>query len=308
MDQDDVSSRAAVIIKILKGKGKLIMAVPDKVEAVKKVTETLSKQSNPIEEMERLTPNKEHFDTLMNSSQPVKSASFERIDTKVFSTEEVQNIETKPVFAEENVSTQKSGTATDQDQKRRQQQKTDEVEGVSAASSKKAARSKSSSLMDEVAKLNKNVTNISQLSAESVKSQARDVIAQLENVKTQLSQAQSEIKPSYQTLLRNRLTHIDDNLKIALNKAGVEYTPPQVDATKSTNPLHKFLDLVTNSQHQLENLDVVIDRVNVSGQISPANMLAIQVKMNYISQQIELFTSLLNKALESTKTIMNVQV
>jgi hypothetical protein len=284
------------------------MAAQESVEAVKKVTETLSKQGNPAEELERMSPNKEHFDTLMSSSQPVKSTSFERIDTKAFGTEEVQSVETKPVFAEENVSAQKSGSATDEERKRRQQQQSEEVEGVSATGSKKATSSKSTSLMDEVSKLNKNVSNISNLSPENVKKQAKDVIAQLENVKTQLSTANTEIKPSYQTLLRNRLSHIDDNLKIALNKAGVEYTPPPTSGTASTNPLHKFLGFLTNSQHQLENLNVAIDQFNANGQITPANMLAIQMKMGYISQQIELFTSLLNKALESTKTIMNVQV
>jgi len=284
------------------------MAAQESVEAVKKVTETLSKQGNPAEDLERMAPNKEHFDTLMSSSQPVKPTSFERIDTKAFGTEEVQSVETKPVFAEENVSAQKSGTATDQEQKRRQQQQTEEVEGVTGTSSKKSASSKSTSLMDEVSKLNKNVSNISNLSPENVKKQAKDVIAQLENVKTQLSQANTEIKPSYQTLLRNRLSHIDDNLKIALNKAGVEYTPPPTTGTTDTNPIHKFLGYLTNSQHQLENLNVAVDQFNVTGQITPANMLAIQMKMGYIQQQIELFTSLLNKALESTKTIMNVQV
>ena len=51
-----------------------------------------------------------------------------------------------------------------------------------------------------------------------------------------------------------------------------------------------------------------VEQFNLTGQITPANMLAIQMKMGYVQQQIELFTSLLNKALESTKTIMNVQV
>jgi len=144
---------------------------------------------------------------------------------------------------------------------------------------------------------------------EAIKAQAKDVIAQLENVKTQLSQSQAEIKPSYQTVLRNRLTHIDDNLKIALNKAGIEYTPPPVaSGGNSNNPVQKFLNFVTNSQQQLENLNVAVDGVGNNGQISPASMLAIQMKMGHIQQQIELFTSLLNKALESTKTIMNVQV
>jgi hypothetical protein len=43
-------------------------------------------------------------------------------------------------------------------------------------------------------------------------------------------------------------------------------------------------------------------------QISPASMLAIQIKVGFISQELDFFTGILNKALESTKTIMNVQV
>jgi hypothetical protein len=37
-------------------------------------------------------------------------------------------------------------------------------------------------------------------------------------------------------------------------------------------------------------------------------MLRIQLKVGYITQEVEFFTAVLNKALESTKTIMNVQV
>jgi hypothetical protein len=270
------------------------------------VTETLSKQN---EEIERLAPNKDQFDSLMNTTQSVKPTSFERIDTKAFAIEEVQSVESKPVFAEENVTAQKSGTATDQEQKRRQQQKEEEVEGVSATrSTKGTSSSKVTSLMDEVSKLNKNVSSISSGNPETIKAQAKDVVAQMEHVKGQLSQANTEIKPAYQTLLRNRLTHIDDSLKIALNKAGVEYTPPPVASAGNTNAIHKFLGFLTNSQHQLENLSSVVDLANAKGEITPANMLAIQMKMGYVQQQIELFTSLLNKALESTKTIMNVQV
>ena len=69
------------------------------------------------------------------------------------------------------------------------------------------------------------------------------------------------------------------------------------------------MSFLTNSQQQLENLNGTIAHLNIAGpNLSPANMLAIQLKMNAVTQQIELFTSLLNKALESAKTIMNVQV
>jgi len=284
------------------------MATPDKVEAVKKVTE-----ANPAEEMQRMAPNKDHFETLMSSAQSAnKPVSFERIDPKSFSAEEVQRIEVQPAFGEDNVTAQKNGSATDQEKKRQKPEATEEVEGVSGARSKtQSSVSSSNSLLDEVSKLNKNVTNISNMSPENVKAQAKDVISQLENVKSKLSQSNTDIKPSYQTVLKNRLTHIDDNLKIALNKAGVEHTPPPVAGTEgagSSNSIHKFIGMLTNSQNQLQNLNVAIDQFNVSGKLTPANMLAIQMKMNYVQQQVELFTSLLNKALESTKTIMNVQV
>jgi len=281
------------------------MATPDKVEAVKKVTEieTLSKDNDP---------NKGHFDSLMSSvsgAQAVKPSSFERIDTKVYGANEVQSVEPKPVFAEENVSAQKNGSATDQERKHKQQQQgPEEIEGVSGTRSKGPA-STSTSLLDEVSKLNKQVTGISNLSPEGIKAQAKDVISQIENVKTRLTNAKGEIKPSYQTLLKNRLTHIDDSLKIALNKVGLEYTPPVVDnKAGSSNAVKTFLSFLTNSQNQLQNLDNVIEKFNADGQLTAANMLTIQMKMGYVQQQVELFTSLLNKALESTKTIMNVQV
>lgn len=275
------------------------------IESVSKVSETMSK--NPAEE---ISPNKDHFDSLMNSSDSLSTPSFERLDQMQMPPEDSQTIDKNPTFGEENVSSQKSGSATDQDQKRRRQQDNDEVEGVSSTGAKKSvSTSKSaSSLMDEVSKLNKNVSNFSNSSPEAIKTQANGVIAQLEQVKTKLSQAQGEIKPSYQTLLRNRLTHIDDNLKIALNKAGVEYTPPSVASTGNTSGIQKFIGMITNGQKQLESMNHAVENLGNSGKITPANMLAIQMKMGYVQQQIELFTSLLNKALESTKTIMNVQV
>ena len=287
-----------------------IMATPDKIEAVKKVSETLNKESmNPAEEMERMASNKEHFQSLIDSTQPLKPTSFERIDTKAFAAEDVHSTETKPALGDENVTSQKSGSATDQEGKGRRQQEEEGIEGVAAAGSKKPAASKS--LIHEMGQINANVSKMSKLSPDAIKTQAQNAISQIEQVKTKLAETQTDIKPSYQTLLRNRLSHIDDNLKIALNKAGVEYTPPPATGAEKgkTNPIDRFIGFLTNSQHQLETLQETIEKLNITGaQLSPANMLAIQMKMGYVQQQIELFTSLLNKALESTKTIMNVQV
>jgi len=270
------------------------MATPDKVQAVQKVTETLK-------DVERVAPNKDQFDSLMNASTAIQPTTLDHSDIKPFALEDT-NPEIKPVFGEENVSSQKSGSSTDQE-RRGQKQPEDEIEEIDGV---QKSSSKSDSLINEVASLNQNGTTIA--SPENIQTQAKDIIHQLENVKTTLANSQADIKPSYQTLLKNRLTHIDDNLKIALNKAGVEYTPPPATTKTASNPIHTFIGFVSNSQHQLENLNGMIGQLQSATNITPANMLAIQIKMGYIQQQIELFTSLLNKALESTKTIMNVQV
>lgn len=286
------------------------MALPDKVEAVKKVSETAldNKQLvNPVEDIERVAPNKEHFQSLMNTQtlQPTLG-KLEQMDKRPFTVEEIQKVETNPVFADENVSAQKSGTATDQE--RKNQSKSEEIEGI-AGKGNKSKRVTSESLMTEVSKLNRNVAQVSQMKPEELKSQVKGIVDQLEQVKTQLNQSRVDIKPSYQTLLRNRLSHIDDNLKIALSKAGVEYTPP-VPSSPDSNPVKRFINGLTNSQHQLDTLHLTIDKLTESGapQLSAAQMISIQIKMGHIQQEVELFTNLLNKILESVKTVMNVQV
>ncbi|WP_068467263.1 hypothetical protein [Candidatus Protochlamydia phocaeensis] len=287
------------------------MALEGKIEAVKKVSAALNKQpiTPPQEQLERVAPNKEHFQALMDSSYPGQS-TFQKLNGTTIAPEGVQQLENNPIFAENNVSVQGNGSATDQDSQKKRHSEDDEVEGIAASGQKEKTPA---SLMEEVKKLNSQVSKVSRLSPEELKTQAQAVIAQIDSVKTQLGNVQSgDIKTSYQTLLRNRLTHIDDNLKIALSKAGVEYTPPspsQVAGINSQNPVERFIGYLTHSQYQLEHLSDMVDNLNLNKfQMTPASMLALQIKVGYVQQQIELFTSLLNKALESTKTIMNVQV
>ncbi|HRD55400.1 MAG TPA: hypothetical protein PLC42_03280 [Parachlamydiaceae bacterium] len=164
------------------------------------------------------------------------------------------------------------------------------------------------SLMDEVATFNTKVESASRSNPKNIAVQATELIAQLDELKAKLATPNLELKSSVQNLLKNRLSHIDDSLKIALNKAGVEYVPPPEQKNLST-PIERFLGYITDAQAQLQGLGGDVEKLALKkGEISPADMLAIQVKVGYIQQEVEFFTSLLNKALESTKTIMNVQV
>lgn len=146
-------------------------------------------------------------------------------------------------------------------------------------------------------------------------SETTDAIkARIEDIKGVLESGDVHIKQSYQDLLENKLSHIDDSLKIALEKAGVEYTPVDHGATVGIpTALERFVSFLTRSQSQLDNVASEVQAIRdkhegTNKNINPADLLAIQVKVQFVQQELELFTNLLNKGLESTKTLMNVQV
>lgn len=164
-------------------------------------------------------------------------------------------------------------------------------------------------LMDEVRNINARVDDLSKVNNRQLIAQANDVIKQIESVKEQLKTPNLDIKNSTQTILHNKLVHIDENLRVALSKAGVEYQPSTSLENKRINPIDRFLGFLTDGQKQLGTMSAELEFMSKNDtQISPANMLRMQMKMGYITQEIEFFTAVLNKSLESTKTIMNIQV
>lgn len=164
------------------------------------------------------------------------------------------------------------------------------------------------SLFDEAREINQKPEYASRSKPLELVGQTEDIVAQIDVLKTKLEAPDLEIKSSVQTLLRNKLDHIDESLKMALEKTRTE----QVESETSpgiSKPIDRFLGMLSDSQNQLETLASDVRLLTERGeQLSPANMLLIQIKVGQVQQEIELFTSMLNKALESTKTLMNVQV
>lgn len=167
-----------------------------------------------------------------------------------------------------------------------------------------------SSLMDQINTIHNKVDAVSKVTPAELVAQTQEVIKQIETVKEQLATPNLELKSSVQALMKNKLQHIDESLKVAMNRAGMEYTPHEFGAKSNlTNPIERFLGFLTNGQYQLQRLSNDVSMMQAKdGAIAPAHMLAMQIKVGYITQEIEFFISLLNKALESTKSIMNVQI
>lgn len=164
------------------------------------------------------------------------------------------------------------------------------------------------SIVEEVANVEKLVDQARRGKPQDLIAQAQEAIGKIKELKQTLTTPDLQIQGSIRNELRNKLSHIDDNLRIALSKSGLEYTPPP-EATKAQTPIERFLGLLTDSQTKLDTLTQDISRLDKLGvQMSPATLLVLQMKVGMVQQEVEFFSGLLNKALESTKTIMNVQV
>ena len=167
---------------------------------------------------------------------------------------------------------------------------------------------KTNSLMDEV-RNSSNSTYYGKATPDSLTAQTQNVISQIDQIKESLQIRILQLKGSVQTLMNSKLEHIDESLKAALENLGSsEYKSP-VALPSMANPLERFIGFLTHSQYHLDHINDDVASLALNGkELSPAAILAVQVKVTMVGQQLEFFTSCLNKALESTKTVMNVQV
>lgn len=188
-------------------------------------------------------------------------------------------------------------------------QKRQEKQATTTQQTEPISNGKKPTLMDQVADLNRKVEQVKKVQPADIVAQAQDVMSRMSQIKEQLALPDQTIKPAYRNLLKSKLTHINENLQIALSAAGVESVPPASSSSSATNPIEHFLGFLTDGEVQLQSIakEVQIMHLN-KDTINPSAILAVQIKVGFIQQELEFFSSVLNKALESTKTIMNVQV
>jgi len=149
-------------------------------------------------------------------------------------------------------------------------------------------------------------------SQEGVLQQTQQINQQIESIKIKLNQPGLNLGSSaQQALLTEKLNHVNSSLKTVLSKSGVELKSiePTQTSIDPSHPAVRFLRTLTQSQDQMMQISNEIGRLNATGdRLSPERLLAVQIKLGFVQQQMEFFSNLLNKLLESTKTIMNVQV
>ncbi len=107
--------------------------------------------------------------------------------------------------------------------------------------------------------------------------------------------------------LSGHIEHIDRGLRDASSlTTGVEIGSA---VSHEKTPAVRFLSFLTESDKKLGHFVDELKSIQVGQQrLTPENLFAVQVKLGFIQTELEFFTATLNKALESTKTLMNVQI
>ena len=125
---------------------------------------------------------------------------------------------------------------------------------------------------------------------------------------------QMEIGIAAQKKMELQMSQLQDQLKSLGVLAGTPSSAQPVALNTSgqslTKPFSMFFGFITNGEKQLYGLEKELSAFGKDNgaHFTPADMLRVQLKLSHVSQQLELFTSMLNKGLESSKTVLNTQI
>jgi hypothetical protein len=136
-------------------------------------------------------------------------------------------------------------------------------------------------------------------------SQATAAQTTLGDINSQLSTPNLKLKQSSKYLLKNKLTDANGHLATAGTKLGLQPQEP----TQLSGPFGKFIGLVTDGQNQMRAAQQQLQALKAKGdQLSPADMLLVQVKLNLAQQELEYSSVVLSKAIDDMKQLFNVQL
>jgi hypothetical protein len=141
---------------------------------------------------------------------------------------------------------------------------------------------------------------------DSLLSQTKSAQTTLGDISSQFNTPNLKLKQSSKYLLRNKLTDANAHLQTANSKLGAE-TPEE--SSPLAGPFGKFIGYVTDGQNRLQSAQQQLQSLKDKGdQLSPADMLLVQVKLNMAQQELEYSSVVLSKAVDDIKMLFNVQL
>ncbi len=144
-------------------------------------------------------------------------------------------------------------------------------------------------------------------SVDSIIAQANTVQDSLGTVGEQLNHKNLSLKRSQSHLVRQKLGDANSYIRAANAKIGVD--SPEAKLPPGTSGISRFIAMVNDGQDQLVQAQDQLAKMAANGQqLTPGDMMAVQVKMSLAQQEIEYTSTLLSKVIQSITQIMNTQL
>ncbi len=145
------------------------------------------------------------------------------------------------------------------------------------------------------------------VSFNSLLSQVNTAQDSLGTVHKQLGDQKLKLKRSQTHLVRQKLSDANEQIRSSGTKLGANMPEPQI--SPGTLGVGRFIAMVNYGQDQLVAVQQQLQELSARGeQLNPADMLAVQVKMNLAQQAIEYTSTLLGKVIQSITQIINTQL
>ena len=138
--------------------------------------------------------------------------------------------------------------------------------------------------------------------------QVNSVHSTLGDINTQLNTPNLKLKASTKYLVKGKMSDANENLR-SFNALIGANVPPEPEPSKFTGPLGRFFSYFTDGQAQLDSAKMQLQSLKDQGtNMSPADFLLIQVKLNKAQQLLEFSSVLLSNAVSDLKQLMQVQL
>lgn len=142
------------------------------------------------------------------------------------------------------------------------------------------------------------------------------------NIQGHMSHPQLKIRPAQKHLVKNKLASASSSLAAANTKmqgyADSEeehrpaFTQEEIEeepSSSASGPIAQFLHYITDGLHQLESAKNQISAIGKKGkEMNAGDFLFVQLKLAKAQQELEFTSSLLGKAIDDIKQIMNIQL
>ncbi len=215
------------------------------------------------------------------------------------------NINNPPVSpAKPTVSVGPEGSSSNLDLNQESAQNFNLGSGQSSSSGLKEAPSP----MDLAQSGNATQTTSQQITPESLQKQAQSIDKNFSDVHTKLNDhyqnnPNASFKSQWGDLINQHMNKALDAQNYVANQLGGvnDLKPPSAPLS-----VLNFLNYLTGSQDQMQKIGSSLASMP-PGELTPGKLLAIQQKMNTVNLQINYFTTILGKAGDDFKTIMNTQ-